>query len=156
MYTETTQILKKVNPEKWKKAKNVTIKVSNSNRLKINDCIKNNIPYAVFPIAGESMTCSDPKLSVPHGSKVLVIDSQIDITKGLANIWHEIPLKKTLLIVGQTGSGKEFFICKTFGFLDVPNDCINLVSYNPEFRDQLVPFSWIKKIFKFVEIVDIQ
>lgn len=122
-------------------------------QTKIDNWKKENIFFGVFPTIGDSMTCSDLTKSIPNGSKVLVYDLQINCSTILDNVWHQIPTKEPLLIIGKTNTGKDFFVCKTISSVDAVNDCVLLHSYNPMHQDKLIPFDWITNIYKVVQIV---
>lgn len=128
--------------------------ISDEIRSKIDQLQAENVFYGVFPISGNSMTCDDYSKSIPHNSKVLAYDLEIDFSKTLDVIWHQVPVRETLLLMGKTPNGKDFFLCKSISNVDAVNNCITLQSYNPEFHDQTIPFSLIKSMFKVIQIVE--
>ena len=148
MHTETATLLKKLSTPS-----EIQVVLSNSSKKIVDNFIEKNIPYAVFPISGDSMTCENTSISIPNKSKVLAMDLQLEIEKGLDNLWHKIPTNKPLLIFGETSSGKPFFLCKNIGKVDAIHNTINLVSNNPNYSDQLVHFSWVIKIFEIIEVL---
>lgn len=150
MKTLTTKELQK-NPEAILiQLKNLTEKSIE----KVNHCKANNIFYGVFPVEGDSMTCNDATKSIPNGSKVLAAHLQIDLTKGLSNIWYDIPTRKTLLISGTNSSGYKFFLCKSIASIDAVQGYVLLESYNKKHGDKFIPFSWIENIFEVIQIVE--
>lgn len=121
---------------------------------KIDHCKSNNVFFGVFPIVGDSMTCEDKTKSIPHGSKVLVFDTEIDLKKGLDNVWFEIPMRKPLLISGTAPGGNKFFICKTISHIDAVQGYVVLESYNKNHQSRFIPFSCIESIFEILQIVE--
>ena len=128
-------------------------KFSTEIETKIANWKKQNTFFGVFPVTGDSMTCNDLSKSIPNGSKVLVYDLEINTNNRLDNIWHQIPTNEPLLLTGKTDKGKYFFVCKTIGSIDAFTEHILLSSYNPTHKDHIIPFDWIKNIFKVVQIV---
>lgn len=121
---------------------------------KINHCKANNVFHGVFPTVGDSMTCEDKTKSIPHGSKVLAVDTQIDLKKGLDSVWFEIPMRKPLLISGTAPSGNKFFVCKTISHIDAVQGYVVLESYNKNHTSKFIPFSSIESIFEVLQIVE--
>mgnify|MGYP000621718308 CR=1 FL=1 len=113
-----------------------------------------NVFFGVFPVTGNSMTCNDNLKSIPHNSKVLAYDLEIDCSKLLDVIWHQIPVNETLLIMGKTIKGKDFFVCKSISNINAVSNCITLHSYNPEFHNQTIPFDWVNNIFKVIQRIE--
>ena len=122
-------------------------------KQKIIECIERNIFYGIFPIVGDSMECEDKKKCIPDGSNVLAIDTNIKLSNGIENVWHEIPIGKTLLISGKTYTGKSFFMCKSIISVDAVTGYVLLDSYNLKHGSKWIPFDWIEKIFEVVQIV---
>lgn len=121
---------------------------------KISHCKANNVFNGVFPTVGDSMTCEDKTKSIPHGSKVLAVDTQIDLKKGLDSVWFEIPMRKPLLISGTAPSGNKFFVCKTISHIDAVQGYVVLESYNKNHTSKFIPFSSIESIFEVLQIVE--
>lgn len=121
---------------------------------KINHCKSNNVFFGMFPIVGDSMTCEDKTKSIPHGSKVLVFDTEIDCKIGLDNVWHLIPTNKPLLISGTGPNGNKFFVCKSISFVDAVQGYVVLESYNKNHTSKFIPFSCIESIFEILQIVE--
>lgn len=109
--------------------------------------------YGVFPISGDSMTTRNKQKSIPHKSKVLAYELQLDVAKDLSYHWPQIPMGEPLLIMGNTAQGKPFFLCKTITFLDAVYGNIRLTSYNKQYKDQWIPFSWVTHIYRVVKII---
>lgn len=136
------------------KAIQIQLNLTEKSVEKVNHAKENNIFYGVFPIIGDSMTCEDKSKSIPHGSKVLAVDTQIDLSKGLSNIWYEIPTRKTLLLTGTASNGNKFFVCKSISSVDAVQGYVLLESYNKSHESKLIPFSWIESIFEVIQIVE--
>ena len=132
---------------------NFDFKFSTEIETKIANWKKQNTFFGVFPITGDSMTCNDLSKSIPNGSKVLVYDLEINLNNALDNIWHQIPTNEPLLFTGKTDKGKDFFVCKTVSSIDAVTGHILLSSYNPTHQDNLIPFNWIKNIFRVVQVL---
>ena len=133
--------------------KDFAIKCSTEIEAKIINWKKEDVFFGVFPIRGDSMTCNDLSKSIPNESKVLVYDLELNFKSGLSNIWHEIPTNEPLLISGKTGTGNDFFVCKTISSIDAVNNYVLLTSYNPEYQSKWIPFAWIKNIFKVAQTI---
>jgi hypothetical protein len=132
----------------------IELKLTEASKQRVNECIDKNIFYGVFPIKGNSMECEDKNKCIPNGSKVLAIDTQIKLSNGISNIWHEIPTNKTLLISGKNSTGKHFFICKSIASVDAVQGYILLDSYNKTHGSKWIPFKWIENVFEVLQIVD--
>lgn len=148
-----SSIMKQNNYFENEKRINIDFKFSAEIEAKIIHWNKENIFFGVFPIKGESMTCTDLSKSIPNESKVLVYDLELNFNNGLSNIWHDIPKNEPLLIIGKTDAGHDFLYCKTISSIDVVNGNVLLSSYNPTHQSKWFPFHWIKNIFKVVQIV---
>lgn len=136
------------------KAVPVQLNLTQKSIEKINHCKANNVFYGVFPTVGDSMTCEDKTKSIPHGSKVLAVDTQIDFKKGLDNLWYLIPTNKPLLISGTAPSGNKFFVCKSISHIDAVQGYVVLESYNKNHTSKFIPFSCIESIFEILQIVE--
>ena len=137
-----------------KKQVQINLNLSKSLNKRLEKCKEDNVFYGVFPIKGNSMECEDINKCIPDGSKVLAIDTQLKLSSGLHNIWHEVPRDKPLLIIGETSSGSRFFICKTIASIDAVQGVVKLKSYNNDHAEKWIPFSWISNIFEVVQIID--
>ncbi|HEY6143087.1 MAG TPA: hypothetical protein VIV55_06590 [Flavobacterium sp.] len=136
-----------------KKTINFGFKLSTEIETKITDWKQNNTFFGVFPIKGDSMTCDDLAKSIPNGSKVLAYDLEIDCNKTLDEVWYKIPIREVVLITGETNTGEKFNLCKTINFVNAHDGYVVIKSHNENYKDQCIPFTWIKSIFKVVQII---
>ncbi|MGY0036400.1 hypothetical protein [Pedobacter sp. NJ-S-72] len=120
----------------------------------IENCIKNSIFYGVFPVSGDSMTCSD-KRSIPDGSGILVYDLQIDCSLPLIENSGKIPMGEPLVLALRNKKGKIGYFVKTITFIDTVYNNIRLTSYNPHtsHRNWWIVASCIERIFKIIQVI---
>jgi len=120
----------------------------------IQNCIKHNIFYGVFPVVGDGMTCNDER-SITDGSGVLVFDLQLDMLKPLSALMNDIPINEPITIALYTDSSEYTYFVDTISFIDAVNNRIKLCPYNPSPKyGGWVSFDRIHKIYKVVQVID--